>query len=227
MKYRLLSVLDPAALAPKNLLHHFCLAPAQQPVVDEDARQLVANRLVQQRRRDARVHAARQPADHAAVRADLVADPRDRLLDERDHRPVARGLADPEQPVAEQLGAARRVDDLGVELQAVDPPLGVREAGERAVVGLGGVHEAGRDRIDEIRRSVTITKPRGVGLSRALSNEWSSYSAQLERVSSETFEPAENEIEQYISGVASKSRIPLDDAARLTAAVKELGPYRR
>jgi signal transduction histidine kinase len=85
------------------------------------------------------------------------------------------------------------------------------------------IEKAGRDRIEEIRRAVTIVKPRGVGLSRALSNEWSSYSVQLDRLSSEIFESTENEIERYISGVASRSKVPLDDAARLTAAVTELG----
>lgn len=83
------------------------------------------------------------------------------------------------------------------------------------------IEKNGRDRIEEIRRSVTIVKPRGVGLSRALSNEWSSYSVQLERLASDSFEPTENEIERYISGIAAKAKVPLDDAARLTAAISE------
>lgn len=83
------------------------------------------------------------------------------------------------------------------------------------------IEKTGRERIDEIRRSITIAKPRGVGLSRALSNEWSSYSTQLERLASESFEPTENEIERYISGLASRAKIPLNDAARLTAAISE------
>jgi hypothetical protein len=85
------------------------------------------------------------------------------------------------------------------------------------------VEKTGRDRIEDIRRSVTIIKPRGVGLSRALSNEWNSYSTQLERLASDSFEPTENEIERYISGVAAKAKVPLNDAARLTAAVSEFG----
>jgi signal transduction histidine kinase len=85
------------------------------------------------------------------------------------------------------------------------------------------VEKSGRDRIEEIRRSVTITKPRGVGLSRALSNEWRSYSSQIERLAFDSFEPSENEIERYISSVALKAKVPLDDAARLTAAVSEVG----
>jgi hypothetical protein len=94
---------------------------------------------------------------------------------------------------------------------------------QQKAMALMRIEKVGRDRIDEIRRSVTITKPRGVGLSRALSNEWNSYIAQLERLGAETLEPTENEIERYISGMASKAKIPLNDAARLTAVISEFG----
>lgn len=94
---------------------------------------------------------------------------------------------------------------------------------QQKAMALMRIEKAGRDRMDDIRRSVTIAKPRGVGLSRALSNEWNSYSAQMERLGAETLEPTENEIERYISGVAFKSKIPLNDAARLTAVISELG----
>lgn len=85
------------------------------------------------------------------------------------------------------------------------------------------IEKAGRDRIDSVRRSVAITKPRGVGLSRALSNEWSSYSTQVERLSAEILVPAENEIENYISTIALKAKIPLNDASRLAAVISEFG----
>jgi signal transduction histidine kinase len=94
---------------------------------------------------------------------------------------------------------------------------------QQKAMALMRIEKAGRDRIDEVRTSVTIAKPRGVGLSRALSNEWNSYCTQLERLGTETLEPTENEIERYISGLASKAKIPLNDAARLTAVISEFG----
>ncbi|TAJ40109.1 MAG: hypothetical protein EPO55_10225 [Reyranella sp.] len=94
---------------------------------------------------------------------------------------------------------------------------------QQKAMALMRIEKAGRDRIEDIRSSLTVTKPRGVGLSRALSNEWSSYTTQWERVSGEVFEPAEHEIERYISGVASKAKISLDDAARLNAAISDSG----
>ena len=59
-------------LAAERLLHLLGLAQAQQPGVDEHARELVADRLVHERGGDRGVDAARQPADHPLV-ADLGA----------------------------------------------------------------------------------------------------------------------------------------------------------
>ena len=49
------------------------LALPQQAVIDEDADELIADRLVDQDRRDGGIDAARKPAEHAAL-ADLRAD---------------------------------------------------------------------------------------------------------------------------------------------------------
>ena len=64
------------------------LVQPHQPVVDEDAGELVADRLVDQHRRDRRIDAAGEAADHPAP-PDLLADAGDRLVLELRHRPVA------------------------------------------------------------------------------------------------------------------------------------------
>ena len=64
-----------------------CFVLAQQAVVDQDARELRADRLVQQRRDDRRIDAARQAADHAVV-ADALANRRESSA--RRNRPAAR-----------------------------------------------------------------------------------------------------------------------------------------
>ena len=69
------------------------LLAAHQAVVDEDARELVADGLVHERRRDGGVDAAGERADHAAV-ADLLADAVDAVGDEVAGRPVAAAAAD-------------------------------------------------------------------------------------------------------------------------------------
>ena len=96
------------------------LVLAQEPVVDEDAGQLVADGTVDEQRRDRRVDAARQPAEHA-LRADLRADPLHLLVDDRSRRPAGRRSRDAVEEVLEHRLAVRRVHDLGVELHAVEP----------------------------------------------------------------------------------------------------------
>ncbi len=104
-------------MAPEDFLHHLRLASAQHAVVDENARELVADGLVQQRRRHARIHPAAQAQDHL-LRADLRADGLDRLVNVVAHRPVPAAAADAVDEVGQNLAPARRVDHFGVELQA-------------------------------------------------------------------------------------------------------------
>ena len=88
-------------------------------VVDEDARQPIADGAVDEHRRDGRVDAAAQPTDDAAV-PDLRADAVGRLLHERTHRPVAGAAADVVGEVAQDLEAVVGVRDLGMEQQCVE-----------------------------------------------------------------------------------------------------------
>ena len=118
---------------------------AHQAVVDVDAGQPVADRAMDERGRDRRVDAARERADDEPVRAGLarvavdpLADAGDRGVDEVGGRPGRLDAGDVDHEVAQDVAAARRVDDLGVELDAVQVPLGRRQAGERRGVGLGG-----------------------------------------------------------------------------------------
>ena len=65
----------------EELLHRLRFVRAEEAVVHEDARQLVADGLVQKRRRHAAIHAAREPEQHVVV-ADLLADALARFIDE-------------------------------------------------------------------------------------------------------------------------------------------------
>ncbi len=118
------------AVAPEEIDDLLHLARTQETGVDQDADQLVADRLVQQERGNCRIDAAREAADHPAG-ADLRAHPGDRLLAERRHGPGGGAARDPMREIGEQLVAARRVHDLGVELHAKDAPAVVGDRGER------------------------------------------------------------------------------------------------
>ncbi len=111
-------------------LHHLVgLVVPQQAMIDENAGQLLADRLVDQHRRDRRIDPSRQPADHPPI-ADLRPDPSDFGGAEAGHGPGTGQSDDTMGEVAQQLGAVRSVDDLHVELHPVEPPCVVGDGGE-------------------------------------------------------------------------------------------------
>ena len=104
-------------------------------MIDEDAGELVADRLVDEQRGDGRIDPAGQPADHPAL-AHLRADAGDLAVAEMGHGPRAGAAGDGLHEIGEQRGAFRRVHHLGVELDAVEPA---------RIVGDGRERRAGRD----------------------------------------------------------------------------------
>src|SRR5690606_11227567 len=97
----------------------FAFALSEQSIVDEDARELRADRAEQQRRGDRRIDAARESADDPR-RSDSFANPLDLFIDEGGDLPGAGAAADGADEVADQFAAVLGVRDLGVELQSID-----------------------------------------------------------------------------------------------------------
>ena len=131
---------------------------AQEPVVDEDAGELVADGLVDEQRGDRGVDAAGEPADHALA-PDLRADPLDLLLDHGGGRPRGRRAGDVVEEVLQHLLAVRRVHDLGVELDAVEPRARVLERGDRRRGGRAGDDARALGRRDD---RVAVAHPDGL-----------------------------------------------------------------
>ena len=98
------------------------LALAEQAVIDENAGQLVADCAMRERRRHRRIHPAAQRADHPRP-ADLLPDLPHRRVDIGLHRPRGLTAADVVDKVAQDRCAFRRVGDLGMKLETVDPAL--------------------------------------------------------------------------------------------------------
>ena len=125
------------------------------------------------------------------------------------------------------------IDDRNPELEAekflsavkrdVDNVLTRDIPSQQKALALMHREKQARAQFHELRRNLTVTKPRGVGLSRVLTNEWDAYSAQMKRLDMELFGPCEMEIETYVSAAARKADVPLDDNARLNSAVSECG----
>ena len=125
-------------------------------MVDEHADQPVAHGLVEQRRRDGRVHAAAQAAEGALAR-ELGAVFFDGALGIAAHVPGAGAAADFIEEVAEYLRAALRVRDLGVELHAVEPLGVVFHRGD------GAFFSGGRDckALGRAQHAVGVAHPAG------------------------------------------------------------------
>ena len=104
----------------KRLLIWLRFVVAQQPVVDEDARQPIADGAMDQHRGHRGIDAAGEAADDLARRPDLLADPRRRFFDERGDRPVAAAAADVVGEVPQDLEAVIGVHDLGMEQQRIE-----------------------------------------------------------------------------------------------------------
>src|SRR5262245_42474949 len=120
----------------------FALAGAEQAIVHEETRELIADGLVDQRRDHGRVHTAGERADHA-IAADPLTNLRDGRVHERGHGPIALHPAGPEE-VREHGLALRGVGHLRMELHRVEAPVGIGHGRHRTVGRGGKAHEAGR-----------------------------------------------------------------------------------
>ena len=125
------------------------LVLAQQPGIDEDRHQLIADGAVEQRPRHRRIDAAAERQQHALA-ADALADGADRVLDEGRRRPFRLAVADVEDEVAQNLRALRRVLDLRVKLHAVQAALHVAHRRVRRIVRVRQRHEALRRALDAV-----------------------------------------------------------------------------
>ena len=114
-----------------------CLVLAHQPVVDEDAGELVAHGLVDEECGNGRVDTTREATDDA-LGADLGTDPRDLLLDHGSRRPARRSARNLVEEVLQDLLAITGVDDLGMELHGVEAAVGILERRDRRRRRSGG-----------------------------------------------------------------------------------------
>ena len=106
---------------PLERLHHLVgFTGAKESRIDEDAGQVLPDRLVDQQRGHGRVDPARQPADGPAL-SDLQPDAFDRPLDHVGRSPLGQQPARVVQEPLENLEPPKGVRHLGVELHSEEP----------------------------------------------------------------------------------------------------------
>src|SRR6266550_3319342 len=118
-------------VAPERLDDLSRLVLSQESVVDENAGELVADCLVDEKRCHRGVDTTRKGAKDALA-ADLGTDPLGLLLDHGRGRPYRRRIGDVVKEVLEDFGPVRGVYDLRVELDSVELSLRVLERGDRS-----------------------------------------------------------------------------------------------
>lgn len=111
----------------------------------------------------------------------------------------------------EALEAVRRESDRILKSR--------REASSKALA-LMRVEKEGREALREIRKGIAVSKPRGVGLSRTLTNQWSVYTEESRRIENTVLRPTEEAIEEYVTSSAAHARVPLKHFVRIDAAVR-------
>ena len=121
-------------LSAKDALDVVALVFAKKTVVDENAGELFADRLVNHDGRDRRVDAAGHRAEDAPV-ADLLAELFDRPLDKIAHDPVAGATADVKEEGAQDLGPLLGVVDLRMKLDRVESSFLAFHRGARTTLG--------------------------------------------------------------------------------------------
>ena len=137
---------DPNPLPARERLHHLIpFAATEQAVVDEDPGDPVTDGPMEQGRRHRGVDAARKSEQHPALLAHPFTDRGHGLRDDVGRGPDRRTAADPVHEALEDRGALAGMSDLGMELEAVEPARGVRDAGNGRV-------RAGGDGAEPVRQ---------------------------------------------------------------------------
>lgn len=80
-----------------------------------------------------------------------------------------------------------------------------------------------RSELLELVRRATVSRPRGVGLTRELSKKWSRYEVERASLQADCFDPAFARLDNLVSDLASKYNISLDIRKMMGDVLVELG----
>lgn len=91
---------------------------------------------------------------------------------------------------------------------------------EAKAQAIGRIELEAKTELDHLRKSTSVSKPRGVGLNRELLNNWSSYQTEIKKLSSDVFSQIENEIENLVTRTITEKKLNLQPGLRLNAAIR-------
>lgn len=75
-------------------------------------------------------------------------------------------------------------------------------------------------RLEAIRTSYLISKPRGVGLNKQLTRDWNAYLSERDRLETQLFEPFSTEVANTLGHMANQARVYIDQRRRLKELIQ-------
>ncbi|MEP7452161.1 ATP-binding protein [Phyllobacterium sp. SB3] len=104
--------------------------------------------------------------------------------------------------------------------QKVNEVLRSRRDESSKALALMRIEKEGKDAIQALQGDLLVQKPRGVGLSRTINNEWLAYQEQNKRLEERIFAPAANQIADIISKGAEQYAVKIDQTARFLGGIR-------
>lgn len=119
-----------------------------------------------------------------------------------------------EMPITITKTVAKFEEDVLKELKSKKKP-------EQKALAIGRLEAAAKLDLDKIRKNTLISKPRGVGLSNELRNNWQVYQSEISRITSDVLIPAEKQVEDFVTNTIKENKLNLQPSLRLNAAVEK------
>jgi signal transduction histidine kinase len=86
---------------------------------------------------------------------------------------------------------------------------------------LGRLEAEAKQSFESFRKSINISKPRGVGLNSELRNNWQAYLAKFDDINKNILVPIEREVEKLVTNTVKNNSLNLNPSLRLNAAVQK------
>jgi signal transduction histidine kinase len=98
---------------------------------------------------------------------------------------------------------------------------------DEAAIRLISIEQEAFQDLEVIRKTLTVSRPMGVGLPKRLQEDWQTYQTEFKKLNDEQFEPCQREISHRIGDVAKQAKLYIDQRKRLEQQLDSLAKQRR
>lgn len=116
---------------------------------------------------------------------------------------------------------AMSVDKLLGSLESKVKEITALENKEHAAVAFINLESTLRKQLNEIKESLKIVKPRGMGLTKQLRSDWDNYNLEFERLEENLFTPALRTVEEKLAEQAKQIELDISRRMRVEHSINE------